>query len=267
VRIALATPKADFSIHLGMGTSGSMSRLKASKMTKLALRSVLASGLIVGTIGGGVSSLAIAQEVVSQDLLALPHLSQSSPPSPSQSNGSDPQTIPQSPVALAPEIASAVGSAPQEVLRTKALTIPNTSVAGIGTSQIPVDSTQGRLPAPIPLPFGPDRPEGWSYSNKRWIPPVFCHQPTYYEDIMLENHGHERYPAIQPMISGARFYTGVFLTPYFYCLNGPFEDVSSVGRYRPGTAAPGLRQRPVYSPHAIGTQAVATGTGVWLLRP
>ncbi len=237
-----------------------MSRLKASKMTKMALRGFLASGLIVGTVGWSISSLAVAQEVVSQDLLALQYIQQSDP---QQSTGQQSTA----PVALAPEIAPAIVASPQEILRTKALAIPNTSVAGIGTSQIPPDSTQGRLPEPIPLPYGPDRPEGWTYSSKQWIAPVFFHQPTYYEDIMLENHGHERHPTLQPMISGARFYTGLFLTPYFYCINGPLEDVASVGRYRPGTSAPGLRQRPVYNPHAIGAQAVSAGTGVWLLRP
>jgi hypothetical protein len=244
-----------------MGTGDIMSRLKASKMTKMMLQGLLAHGLIVGAIGWSGSSLAIAQDVVSQDLQALRYVAQQSDP-----QQSTVQLSP-APISLAPEIAPAVIASAQEVLRTKALTIPNTSVAGIGTSQIPPDSTQGRLPEPVPLPYGPDRPEGWTYSNKQWIAPVFCHQPTYYEDIMLENHGHERYPTLQPMISGARFYTGIFLTPYFYCLNGPLEDVANVGRYRPGTAAPGLRQRPPYSPYAIGTQAVSTGTGVWLLRP
>ena len=155
----------------------------------------------------------------------------------------------------------------QDTLRTKPLSIPNTSVVGVGTTQVPVDMTQGRLPAPIPLPFGPDRYDGWSYSNKGWVPPAFCHQPTYYEDIMLENHGHETCPPLQPILSGARFYSGVFFTPYFYCLNGPLQDVSSVGRYRPGSVAPGLRQRPPYDPHALGTQALSTGAGVLLLRP
>lgn len=236
-----------------------MSRLNASKMRKIALRNLLASGFVAG-MSAWYGSSAIAQEVVYQDLLAQQFAS-----SQTDSQPNSPQ--PPAPVALAPEIAPSVPAGVQEVLRAKALTIPNTSVAGIGTAQLPTDATQGRLPAPIPLPFGPDRPEGWSYSDKRWIAPVFCHQPTYYEDIMLENHGHERCPSLQPMISGARFYTGIFLTPYFYCVQGPFADVASVGRYRPGTVAPALRQRPPYDPYAIGTQTVSTGTGIWLIRP
>jgi hypothetical protein len=155
----------------------------------------------------------------------------------------------------------------QEVLRIRPLAIPSTSLAGVGTSQLPTDATQGRLPPSIPLPFGPDRQEGWAYSNKSWIPPVFCHQPTYFEDIMLENHGHEACPAVQPMVSGARFYTGIFFTPYLYYLNPPLQDVASVGRYRPGTMAPALRQRAPYDPHALGVQAASTAGGVVLIRP
>jgi hypothetical protein len=175
-------------------------------------------------------------------------------------------------VTVVPDPNATVLAAPpaaptQETLRTKPLSLPNTSVVGVGTNQIPADLTQGRLPAAIQLPYGPDREGGWSYSAKGWIPPVYCHQPTYYEDTMLENHGHERHPHLQPMLSGTRFYTGLFFTPYLYCLHGPLEDLSSAGRYRPGTAAPGLRQRAPYDPYAIGTQAVSTGAGISLLRP
>jgi hypothetical protein len=133
--------------------------------------------------------------------------------------------------------------------------------------KLPEDSTAGRLPEPIPLPFGPDRDSGWTYSSKVWVPPVFWHQPTYYEDMMLETHGHERFPALQPMVSGARFYTGILFTPYLACLNGPLEDVASAGRYRPGSVGPALRQRAPYDPYALGTQAAAMGTGVMLINP
>ena len=179
---------------------------------------------------------------------------------------------PQLPVAAAPiNEAPVVAAEPiagvQERLRVNPLKIPNTSIEGVGTSRTPVDSTLGRLPTPIPLPYGPDRDYGWTYSSKNWIAPVFFHQPTYYEDIMLENHGHERCPPLQPLLCGARFYSGLFFTPYLYCLDGPFEEVASVGRYRPGSIAPALRQRAPYDPYALGTQAVATGSGVLLLKP
>lgn len=210
-----------------------------SKASRFALRSTLACGVIFGI--GQLDSAGYSQE--SQLPVAA-------------------ATINEAPVIAAEPIAGV-----QELLRVKPLTIPNTSIQGVGTARTPVDSTLGRLPAPIPLPYGPDRDYGWTYSSKNWIAPVFFHQPTYYEDIMLENHGHERCPPLQPMLSGARFYSGLFFTPYLCCLDGPFEEVASLGRYRPGSIAPALRQRAPYDPYALGTQALVTGSGVMLLRP
>lgn len=220
-----------------------MSRLRSSTEPQFVLRKLLAVGM-----GFGINACLGTTGLLAQDVRQEVQLT----------------TIPGAGDA-APVVSAAPMTGIQEPLKVQPLGIPNTSLAGIGTAQLPTDSTLGRLPVPIPLPFGPDRDTGWTYSNKPWVAPVFCHQPTYYEDIMLENHGHETCPPLQPILSGARFYTGIFCTPYLYCLNGPFEDVPSVGRYRPGTTAPALRQRAPYDPYALGVQAVSTASGVSLL--
>ena len=155
----------------------------------------------------------------------------------------------------------------KEPLRVRALSIPNTSISGIGTGTTPEDATAGRLPTPMPLPYGPDREAGWSVKTKHWIAPVYCHQPTYYEDVMLEHHGHERCVALQPVLSGARFYTGIFFTPYLATLRPPLQDIPSTGHYRPGSCAPALRQRAPYDPTAMKVQAAATAAGVVALQP
>ena len=155
----------------------------------------------------------------------------------------------------------------KEPLRVGSLSIPNTSIAGIGTGTTPEDATEGRLPNPMPLPYGPDREAGWSVKTKHWVAPVYCHQPTYYEDVMLEHHGHERCVVLQPVLSGARFYTGIFFTPYLATLRPPLQDIPSAGHYRPGSCAPALRQRAPYDPTAIKVQAAATAAGVVALQP
>jgi len=155
----------------------------------------------------------------------------------------------------------------KEPLRVGALSIPNTSIAGIGTGTTPEDATDGRLPDPMPLPYGPDREAGWSVKTKHWVAPVYCHQPTYYEDVMLEHHGHERCVVLQPVLSGARFYTGIFFTPYLATLRPPLQDIPSTGHYRPGSCAPALRQRAPYDPTAMKVQAAATAAGVVALQP
>jgi hypothetical protein len=155
----------------------------------------------------------------------------------------------------------------KEPLRVGSLSIPNTSIAGIGTGTTPEDATDGRLPDPMPLPYGPDREAGWSVKTKHWVAPVYCHQPTYYEDVMLEHHGHERCVVLQPVLSGARFYTGIFFTPYLATLRPPLQDIPSAGHYRPGSCAPALRQRAPYDPTAMKVQAAATAAGVVALQP
>jgi len=155
----------------------------------------------------------------------------------------------------------------KEPLRVGALSIPNTSIAGIGTGTTPEDATDGRLPDPMPLPYGPDREAGWSVKTKHWVAPVYCHQPTYYEDVMLEHHGHERCVVLQPVLSGARFYTGIFFTPYLATLRPPLQDIPSTGHYRPGSCAPALRQRAPYDPTAMKVQAAAAAAGVVALQP
>jgi len=155
----------------------------------------------------------------------------------------------------------------KEPLRVKALQTPNTSIAGIGTETTPEDATEGRLPPPVPLPFGPDREAGWSVKTKNWVAPAYCHQPTYYEDVMLEHHGHERCPPMQPILSGARFYSGIFFTPYLAYMRPPLKDIPNTGHYRPGSCAPAIRQRAPYDPGAVKFQAAATATGVLTLQP
>ena len=155
----------------------------------------------------------------------------------------------------------------KEPLRVNALKTPNTSVAGIGTGNTPEDATEGRLPGSISLPYGPDRDNATGYRTKFWVAPVFCHQPTYYDDVMLEQHGHERCPPLQPILSGGRFYTGIFFTPYLAYLQPPLKDIPSAGSYRPGSCAPALRQRAPYDPGAIKVQTAATAAGVLVLQP
>ncbi len=147
------------------------------------------------------------------------------------------------------------------------LTIPNISVSGIGTGTTPEDAVAGRLPAPVALPYGPDRQGMWILQNKTWVAPVFCHQPLYFEDIMLERHGHERLPPLQPILSGVRFFTTIATQPYLAYLNPPFRESYNTGNYRPGSAAPGLRQRAPYDKGAMRFQLLTTGTTVLAFQP
>ena len=147
------------------------------------------------------------------------------------------------------------------------LTVPNTSIPGVGKGSTPEDFVSGRLPSAITLPYGPDRYGFWELGYKTWTAPVYCAQPLYFEDTMLERHGHERVPCLQPLISGARFFTNIAILPYNSYLQRPLEERYSTGHYRSGSAAPGLRQRAPYDAGALRFQLLTTGTSIIAVQP
>ena len=144
---------------------------------------------------------------------------------------------------------------------------PNLRIEGSGNGTMPDDLVTGRLPPQRPLPYGPDRQLSLVANQKTWTAPVFCHQPLYYEDTMLERHGHERFPMLTPALSGARFYTGLFFTPYLATLRRPLVDYPNTGHFRPGSAAPAIRERAPYDKTALGVQTLATGAGFVAAQP
>lgn len=139
------------------------------------------------------------------------------------------------------------------------LSVPNTNTQGIGTGVRPEDVTVDRLPASQQLPAGETRIGDWGLQSKLWVPGGFCHQPLYYEDPMLERHGHVRFPHMQPVVSGVRFFGTIPLMPYLVTLRHPLEEVHTLGAYRPGTAAPVLRYRAHYDPIALRNEVIAAG--------
>jgi hypothetical protein len=147
------------------------------------------------------------------------------------------------------------------------LSVPNTSIQGVGTGATPEDVVAGRLPPRIPMPYGADRYGFWALDTKTWTAPVFCHQPLYFEDVMLERHGQERFPCAQPLVSGARFFSNVALLPYKSYLQRPLDDRYSTGYYRPGSAVPCVRQRAPYDAGAMRFQLLTTGTAVLAGQP
>ena len=144
-------------------------------------------------------------------------------------------------------------------IKLPGLATPNIEIEGSGTGKMPDDFVTGRMPEQRVLPYGPDRQLSLAYNEKTWTAPVFCHQPLYYEDTMLERHGHERFPLLTPAISGARFYTGLFFTPYLATLRRPLVDYPNTGHFRPGSAAPAIRERAPYDHTALGVQVLSTG--------
>jgi hypothetical protein len=147
------------------------------------------------------------------------------------------------------------------------LVTPNTIVAGIGTGALPEDMVAGRLPNPIGLPTGTTRSNPHLSETKAWVPGGFCHQPLYWENPMLERHGHQTHPMLQPAISGVRFYGTFLVLPYLATLRDPLADVHTLGAYRPGSPAPALRYRAHYDSKALRNQVIMSGAATAISAP
>ncbi len=173
------------------------------------------------------------------------------------------QLVDQQPDASSPKEGSATNlsstmQTTKETISLAPLAVPNTSTQGVGNGIRPEDVTVNRLPPPQSIPSGETRVGMWGLQSKQWVPGGFCHQPLYFEDPMLERHGHVNFPYLQPAISGLRFFGTAPVLPYLATLRHPLDDVHTLGAFRPGTAAPALRYRAHYDPVALRNQFLAT---------
>tara|TARA_R110002049_G_scaffold27321_2_gene93982 strand:+ start:41263 stop:41838 length:576 start_codon:yes stop_codon:yes gene_type:complete len=142
------------------------------------------------------------------------------------------------------------------------LTAPTIQTADIGNGRVPEGFREGEPQPTQMLPESPaDRGESWNWSVGQWAAADTFSHPRYFEDRMLERHGHERYPHLQPLASGARFFATVPMLPYLMIVRDPFECESTLGYYRSGSCAPIMLQRPPYERRAaIGEAAAIAGT-------
>lgn len=137
------------------------------------------------------------------------------------------------------------------------LAAPNTNLKGIGTGLIPKDALEGFYIEERALPVGTEREGDWTRLTSSWQASAICHLPLYFEEPMLERNGQQRFPCLQPMISGAHFFGNIALLPYSMQMNRPWCEQSSLGPYRPGTCAPALYRRPPFRADAATAQGVA----------
>lgn len=141
-----------------------------------------------------------------------------------------------------------------------------TATKNIGNGFIPKGfrGDAGDLIAPLPE-SGDQRGQAWHWNEKHWAAANTFSHPLYFEDRMLERHGHQRFPHIQSLVSGGRFLTDAFLLPYHSAIHPPSECQYTLGYYRTGNCVPALKQRPPYQRKAAAAQAAALVTAGWIL--
>ncbi len=114
-------------------------------------------------------------------------------------------------------------------------------------------------------PFECTIDDGTPYAGRHWPEVTYmwkaaanCHKPLYFEQHHLERYGHSWGPCVQPLISGAHFFTRLPVLPYCMGLTPPNECIYPLGYYRPGNCAPYMIDPVPFSWRAALFQAGAT---------
>jgi hypothetical protein len=151
------------------------------------------------------------------------------------------------------------------------LTLPPIKTATTGTSEIgngslPKSYTEAeqRLEEALPEQTA-QRDPAWYLSRVEFAAANTFSHPLYFEDVMLERHGHERFPALTPMISGARFFATVPMLPYLMTVRPACDFEYKMGHFRSGDCVYPYIQRPPYERNAVIVEAaVISGLSIGL---
>ncbi|QEF99505.1 hypothetical protein Mal15_35700 [Stieleria maiorica] len=142
-----------------------------------------------------------------------------------------------------------------------------TGTSEIGNGELPLGFRQGEASPLVQLPeSGLDRGLPWHWTARHWAAANTFSHPLYFEDRMLERHGHQRFSCFQPLVSGGRFLAQAVSLPYLTAISPPSECQYSLGYYRAGSCAPALKQRPPYQRKAVASQVTAVGVATAILQ-
>lgn len=140
------------------------------------------------------------------------------------------------------------------------------SAEKIGTGLIPQRSSD-RNAAQGPLPTGLSR--GMIHTHVHWRASHIQHYPLYFENAMLERHGHTRsffgYEYAQSIISGTKFFVTIPLLPYHETLRSKHQCVYALGHYRAGSGAPCLRDNIPYDSRAAIVESASAAAFFWAI--
>jgi len=145
-------------------------------------------------------------------------------------------------------------------LSTRILAV-NVSMQDLGTGLLPEGSDRNNQLQPILLPTGYER--GAAYKVVQWQPSMICHYPLYFEDAMLERHGHVRFGCFQSLAAGAKFFGTLPLLPYLHTLKPKHECQYALGHYRAGSQAPLVRDHLPWDRKAAVVEALAWSSFFW----
>lgn len=105
-------------------------------------------------------------------------------------------------------------------------------------------------------------PRCWEQVCYMWKASALCHKPLYFEQKHLERYGHSWGPYLDPVVSGAHFFTRLPVLPYCMGIKAPNECVYTLGHYRPGSCAPYMIEPIPFTWRAALMEAGAWSSGV-----
>lgn len=133
-----------------------------------------------------------------------------------------------------------------------ALNVPTTTLTIAEDREAPQSYLDEQDAPTIQLPeSASERGVPWNWTVFNWEAANTFSNPRYFEDRMLERHGHECFGHFQPLASGARFFATVPMLPYLMTVSEPCECEYTLGYYRSGSCTPALMQRPPYERRAM----------------
>jgi hypothetical protein len=101
--------------------------------------------------------------------------------------------------------------------------------------ELPPDVAQVQFAnAPVVAEF--DGGRGWLGYMYFWQAPALCHRPVYFEEPNLERYGYQAGYLLQPLFSGAHFFSAVPALPVRMAIARPHVGRYALGYARPGSA-------------------------------
>lgn len=117
--------------------------------------------------------------------------------------------------------------------------------------------------AVIPLPEDAQgRFLDWDWAVSNWAAANTFSYPLYFQDRMLERHGHQRYVCAQPLVSGFRFFATVPSLPYLMAVSPPCECEYTMGYFRAGSCVYPYLQRPPCDRRGVIAESAAVAGAV-----
>jgi hypothetical protein len=147
----------------------------------------------------------------------------------------------------------------------------STLTTEIGNGRVPDSFRSTENSVAMPLPESASQrmqsldAATWQWTRRTWTAPDTYSNPRYFEDVMLERHGHERWGHSQALFSGARFFVTAPMLPYLMAIQHPCDCESTLGYHRSGSCSPAYFQRPPYDRKAMVAESATIATGLWIL--